>query len=62
VIASRQCFTPKAAALGFIRAHVKPGTVVNADEVSSWDALHPRFEMKRIDHGEAYSLDGASTN
>jgi ISXO2-like transposase domain/Transposase zinc-ribbon domain len=55
-------FHSEAAALGFIRAHVKPGTVVNADEASSWDALHARFEMKRIDHGEAYSLDGACTN
>ena len=55
-------FHSEAAALGFIRAHVRPGTVVNADEASSWDALHARFEMKRIDHGEAYSLDGACTN
>lgn len=55
-------FHSKSAALGFIRAHVKPGTVVNADEASSWDALHARFEMKRIDHGEAYSLGGACTN
>ena len=55
-------FRSEAAALGFIRAHVKPGTVVNADEASSWDALHAKFEMKRIDHGQAYSLDGACTN
>ena len=41
---------------GFIRAHVKPGTVVNADEASSWDALHARFEMKRIDHGQGLQL------
>jgi transposase-like protein len=55
-------FQPEAAAVGFIRAHVKPGTVVNADEVSGWDSLHARYEMKRINHGEAYSLDGACTN
>jgi len=29
-------FKSEASALGFIRAHVKPGTVVNADEASSW--------------------------
>jgi hypothetical protein len=52
----------EAAALGFIRHHVKPGTVVNADEASSWDALGARFELKRIDHSKAYSLDGACTN
>jgi transposase-like protein len=55
-------FKSEAAAVGFIRAHVKPGTVVNADEASSWDSLHARFEMKRIDHSKAYSLDGACTN
>ncbi len=55
-------FRSESAALGFIRAHVKPGTVVNADEASGWDSLHARFEMKRIDHGQAYSLDGACTN
>jgi transposase-like protein len=55
-------FQSEAAAVGFIRAHVKPGTVVNADEASGWDSLHARFEMKRINHGEAYSLDGACTN
>ena len=55
-------FHSEAAALGFIRSHVKPGTVVNADEASSWDSLHAKFEMKRINHSEAYSLDGACTN
>jgi hypothetical protein len=38
------------------------GTVVNADESGAWDNLHERFEMKRINHQEAYSLDGACTN
>ncbi|HEX3920466.1 MAG TPA: IS1595 family transposase [Caulobacteraceae bacterium] len=55
-------FNSEAAATSFIRAHVKPGTVVNADEASSWDSLHAKFEMKRINHQEAYSLDGACTN
>lgn len=55
-------FHSEASATNFIRSHVKPGTVVNADEASSWDGLHAKFEMKRINHGEAYSLDGACTN
>jgi hypothetical protein len=55
-------FKSEAAATSFIRKHVAPGTVVNADEANSWDSLHARFEMRRIDHGEAYSLDGACTN
>jgi hypothetical protein len=35
------------------------GTVINADEASTWDALHKRYEMRRINHEEAYSFDGA---
>jgi len=35
---------------------------VRADEAASWDNLHDRFEVKRINHQEAYSLDGACTN
>ncbi len=46
----------------FIRARIAKGTVVHADEAGSWDGLHDRFEMKRINHQEAYSLDGACTN
>jgi transposase-like protein len=55
-------FNSEAAATKFIATHIKPGTIVNADEASSWDNLHARFEMKRINHSEAYSLDGACTN
>ena len=36
--------------------------VVNADESANWNELHSRFEMKRINHEQAYSLDGACTN
>ena len=55
-------FKSEAAAKAFIRSHVRPGTVVNADEAASWDGLGAKFEMKRINHTEAYSLDGACTN
>src|SRR5882757_2689722 len=55
-------FGSESQAAAFIRARIAKGTVVNADEASSWDALHSRFEMKRINHEEAYSLDGACTN
>jgi hypothetical protein len=46
----------------FIRARIAKGTTVHADESGAWDGLHERFEMKRINHQEAYSLDGACTN
>ena len=55
-------FKSEAAAYAFLRSHIAPGTVVNADEANSWDELHRRFEVKRINHQEAYSLDGACTN
>jgi hypothetical protein len=43
-------------------ARIAKGTVVHADEAGSWDNLHERFEVKRINHQEAYSLDVACTN
>jgi hypothetical protein len=36
--------------------------MVNADESGAWNDLHARYEMKRINHQEAYSQDGACTN
>src|SRR5665213_1202276 len=55
-------FKSEKAALAFIRSRIAPGTIVNADESPNWNELHARFEMKRINHEEAYSKDGACTN
>lgn len=55
-------FRSEGAAYGFLRQHIAKGTVINADEANSWDELHRRFEVKRINHEQAYSLDGACTN
>ncbi|MEH2472999.1 transposase-like protein [Nitrobacteraceae bacterium AZCC 2161] len=55
-------FHSESAAASFIKARIAKGTVVHADEAGSWDGLHERFEMKRIDHSQAYSFDGACTN
>jgi hypothetical protein len=55
-------FRTEGQALSFIRARIAKGTIVNADESSSWDALHATYEMKCVNHDEAYSLDGACTN
>jgi len=52
-------FNTESQASAFIRARIARGTVVSSDEAASWDSLHERFEMKRINHQEAYSLDGA---
>jgi transposase-like protein len=55
-------FRSEVHALSWVRHRVVKGTVLHADEASSWNDLHARYEMKRIDHQQAYSLDGASTN
>lgn len=55
-------FKSEGAALAWIKQRVNDGTLLNADEANSWNDLHGRFEMKRINHEQAYSLDGACTN
>jgi len=55
-------FRSEGQALSFIKSRIAKGTIVNADESANWNELHGRFEMKRINHEEAYSLDGACTN
>ena len=51
-------FKSESAALGFITSRVAKGTRLMADEARSWNELHGRFEMHRIDHGQAYSMPG----
>ena len=48
--------------VALIRASVLPGSTVHADEANGWDALHAFYDMKRINHSVAFSLDGACTN
>jgi transposase-like protein len=55
-------FKSESHALSWVAHRVAKGTVLHADEAPAWNDLHARFEMKRIDHQQAYSLDGASTN
>ena len=45
-----------------IQARVERGSTVYADEASSWDELHARFAMKRVNHSVAFMDDGACTN
>ena len=46
----------------FVLATVAAGATVHADEANHWDALEAKFLTRRINHSEAYSLDGACTN
>lgn len=45
-----------------ILQRVMPGTILHADEAGGWDSLHAHYEMHRINHSIAYSLDGACSN
>jgi transposase-like protein len=55
-------FPSESHALSFIRSRIAKGTTVHADESANWNDLHARYEMKRINHQEAYSMNGACTN
>ena len=51
-------FRSESAALSFITGRVLPGTSLMADEAASWNDLHGRFGVSRIDHSKLYS-DGS---
>jgi transposase-like protein len=55
-------FKSESAALGWISQHVAKGTKLVADEAASWNGLQGRFQMDRIDHQQAYSLNGVYSN
>ncbi|MBI1238393.1 MAG: IS1595 family transposase [Alphaproteobacteria bacterium] len=55
-------FKSEAAALSWIRAKVARETVLHADESPAWNALHSRFEMRRVNHEVAFKMDDACTN
>ncbi len=45
-----------------IHQRIAKDTVVHADESPAWNPLHAKFAMRRINHQDGYSLDGACTN
>jgi transposase-like protein len=55
-------FKSESAAAATLHNHIAVGSVVHADEATSWDSLHARFLTKRINHSQAYSREGACTN
>jgi transposase-like protein len=44
------------------KQHVDRLAVIHADEASHWDHLHDGWQVGRINHSEAYSLNGICTN
>jgi hypothetical protein len=55
-------FKSESAALSWIKSRILPGTQVNADEAAGRDNLATKYEMRRINHQEAYSDGEACTN
>jgi transposase-like protein len=57
-------FVTKSEAEGVRGLHdrIALGSTIYADEASHWDAFHARYVTKRVNHSEAYSHNGASTN
>jgi transposase-like protein len=52
----------EAAGVDLVASRTNENTIIHADEAAHWDALEARFPIKRINHSEAYSLNGACTN
>ena len=56
-------FRSEAAATSWIAARVRKDSTIMADEAGSWNDLHARYEVSRIDHGQLYSTGaGVYTN
>ena len=45
-----------------VKERIAPGAATSADEAAHWDVGEPDFDMRRITHAEAYSLNGVHTH
>jgi transposase-like protein len=52
----------EADAVKLLRERIATGSIVHTDMAAGWDVLHAFYDTKRINHGIAFSLDGACTN
>ena len=56
-------FKTEAQAISWIKSRVHTDTAIMADEAASWNELHARYEVSRIDHSKLYSTGtGTYTN
>jgi transposase-like protein len=55
-------FVSEDAAIDFIKARGDRATTAHADEAAAWNALHARFDTRRINHSVEYANDDACTN
>jgi transposase-like protein len=57
-----RAFLGEAEGVAFAREKVEPGSALTADEVAHWDLLASTFDLKRVNHSQAYSEHGVHTN
>jgi transposase-like protein len=55
-------FKSEADSLNTVVANADDASQVHADEASAWDALHDRFDTRRVNHSVCFWDDGACTN
>ena len=55
-------FLKEAEGVAFAKDRVEAGSVLSADEVAHWDRLADHFDLKRVNHSDAYSENGVHTN
>jgi len=55
-------FLREAEGVAFAQERIEPGSGLSADEVAHWDPLAGTFDLKRVNHSEAYSENGVNTN
>lgn len=55
-------FKTEHASVETIQKQVVNGSIIYADEATSWDVLHAQYTTKRINHSECYSNGEACTN
>lgn len=57
-----RAFLREAEGVDFAHERIEPGTILSADEVAHWDLLAGRFDLRRVNHSDAYSENGVHTN
>jgi hypothetical protein len=57
-----QVFRSEAESDRFLRSRIAKGTVIHVDEGTGWNPLHGIYQVSRINHSRAYSLNGSHIN
>ena len=55
-------FLRKAEGVDFAKKKLEPGFVMSADEIAHWVLLSGIFDLKRVNHSEAYGDNDVHTN